>query len=66
MFFSIPLTLTPINMRETGQDYIKKVLYLIIFWLTEITFCLHQTQTLKNPIKHSLKSVSLYLTLMHL
>ena len=29
-------------------------------------FLLHLTQTLKNPIKLSLKSLSLYLTLMHL
>ena len=29
-------------------------------------FSFHLTQTLKNPIKLSLKSLSLYLTLMHL
>ena len=65
IFFSMPLTLSPIIMKETGQDLIKKILYLIS-WLTGIIICLHQTQTLKNPAKFSLKSLSLYLKLKHL
>ena len=35
IFFSIPLTLNPINIKEIGQDLIEKVLYLIIFWLMD-------------------------------
>ena len=50
-------------MKETGQDLIKKMLYLIIFRLTEIIFCFHQIQTLKSRIKLSLKSLGLYLHL---
>ena len=34
--------------------------------LNGITFCFHLTQKLKDPIKLSLKSLSLYLTPMHL
>ena len=44
------LTLNPIIMKETGQDLIKRVLYLIISQLGGIIFCFHLTQTLKNPI----------------
>ena len=43
--------------KETGQDLIKKILYLIISQLNGITFCFYLTQTLKNPIKLSLKSL---------
>ena len=43
-------------MKETGQDLIKKNLYLIISQLNGIIFCFHLTQTLKNPIKLSLRS----------
>ena len=49
-------------MKETGQDLIKKILYLIISQLNGIIFCFHLTQTLKNPIKLSFKS---YLTPMY-
>ena len=52
--FLMHLTLNPIIMKETGQDLIKKILYLIISQLTGIIFCFHLTQTLKNPIKLSL------------
>ena len=64
--FLMPLTLNPVIMKETGQDLINKILYLIISQLNGITFCFHLTQTPKNPIKLSLKSLSLYLTPMHL
>ena len=64
--FLMPLTLNLIIMKETGQDLIKKIFYMIISQLNEIIFCSHPTQTLKNPIKLSLKSLSLYLTPMHL
>ena len=64
--FLMPLTLDPIIMKETGQDLIKKILYLIISQLTGIIFCFHLTQTLKIPIKISLKRLNLYLQLMHL
>ena len=60
------ITLSPIIMKETGQDLIKKILYLIISRLTEIIFWFHQTETLKNLIKLSLKNVSLCLTLIYL
>ena len=40
----MPLTLNPIIMNETGQDLIKKILYLIISQLTVIIFCFHLTQ----------------------
>ena len=60
------ITLSPIIMKETGQDLIKKNLYLIISRLTEIIFWFHQTETLKNLIKLSLKNVSLCLTLIYL
>ena len=53
-------------MKETGQDLIKKILYLIISQSNGISFCFHLTQTLTNPIKFSWKSLSLYLTLMNL
>ena len=53
-------------MKETGQDLINKILYLIISQLNGMIFCFHLTQTLKNPIKRFLKSLSLNLTLMHL
>ena len=64
--FLMPVTLNPIIMKETCQYLIKKILYLIISQLNGIFFCVHLTQTLKNPIKLSLKSLSLYLTPMHL
>ena len=64
--FLMPLTLNPITMKESGQNLIKKILYLNISRLTGIIFCFHLTQTLKNPIKFSLKSLTFYLTLMHL
>ena len=51
-------------MKETDQDLIKKSLYLIFSQLTGI-FCFDLAQTLKNHMKFSLKSLSLYLTLMH-
>ena len=59
--FLMPLTLNLIIMKETGQDVIKKILYLIISELNWIIFCFHLTQTLKNYIKLSLKSLSLAL-----
>ena len=65
-FFSIPFMLSLIIMKETALDLIKKILYLIISRLTEIIFCFHRTQTLKNAIKISLKSLILYLKLIHL
>ena len=61
----MPLTLNPIIKKETGQDLTKKILCLIISWLNRIDFCFHLTQTLKNPIKLSLKSLGLYLAPMH-
>ena len=64
--FLMPLTLNPIIMKETGQDLIKKILYLIISQLNGITFCFHLTQTLKNLLRLSLKSLNLYLAPMHL
>ena len=60
------LTLNPIVIKETGQNLIKKILYLIISQSNGIIFCFHLTRTLKNPIKLSLKSLSIYLILMHL
>ena len=54
------------SYKRDCQYLIKKILYLIISPLNGITFCFHLTQTLKNPIKLSLKSLSLYLTPMHL
>ena len=54
------------NNYERDWYLIKKILYLIISQLNGITFCFHLTQTPKNPIKLSLKSLSLYLTAMHL
>ena len=48
-------------MKETGQDLIKKILYLIISQSNGISFCFHLTQTLTNPIKFSWKSLSLLL-----
>ena len=60
------IILSPIIMKETGQDLVKKILYLIISRLTEIIFWFHQTETLKNLIKLSLKNVSLCLTLIYL
>ena len=62
--FLMPLTLDPIIMKEIGQDLIKKILYLIISQLTGKIFFFNLTQTLKNSIKLSLKSLNLYLTLM--
>ena len=64
--FLIHLTLNSIIMKETGQDLTKKVLYSIISQSNRIIFCFHLKQTPKNPIILSLKSLSLYLTLMHL
>ena len=64
--FLIPITLDQIIMKEAGQDFIKKILHLIISQLTGIIFYFYLTQTLKNPIIPSLKSLSLYLTLLHL
>ena len=46
-------------MKETGNNLIKQILYLIIFELTGTVFCFHQILELKNPIKVSLKSLSL-------
>ena len=60
------IILSPIIMKETGQDLVKKILYLIISRLAEIIFWFHQTETLKNLIKLSLKNVSLCLTLIYL
>ena len=36
--FLMPLTLNPIFMKETGQNLIKKILYLIISQLNGIMF----------------------------
>ena len=55
--FSMLFTQSQIIMKETGQDLIKKTLYLIISWITGIIFCFHQTQTLKNPIKDFLEKI---------
>ena len=60
--FLMPLTLNPIIMKETGQDLIKKTWCLLISQLNGIIFCFHQTQTLENLIKLSMRSLSLYLT----
>ena len=46
-------------MKETGNNLIKQILYLIIFELTEIVFNFHQILELKNSIKVSLKKLSL-------
>ena len=54
-FFSIPLTLSPINKTQTSEDLIKKILHLIIFWLTRIILSIHQIQSLKNPKNVSIK-----------
>ena len=64
--FSMSFTLSPLIMKETDQDLIKKILYLNISQLIGAIFCFHQTPTLKNLTKISLKSLNLYLTLMHL
>ena len=58
IFFNASYPISNI-MKETGQDLIKKILYLIISQLTGITFCFHLTQTMKNPVKLFLKSLSL-------
>ena len=50
-------------MKATGQDLIKKILYLMISQLIGIIFCFHQTPTLKNSLKLSFKIFSLYFTL---
>ena len=47
-------------MKESGEDLIKKILYLVISQLNEIIFCFHLTQTLKNPIKHLCNSKKNY------
>ena len=47
IFFSIPLTISSIIMKETGQDLMGGLI-----------FCFHQTQTLKNPLKCSLKKLN--------
>ena len=54
------------NYERISQDLIKNILYLIIYQLPGIIFCFYLTQTLKNPIKISFKSLSFYLKLMHL
>ena len=66
IFLSILLITVPINRKDTGQDLINKILFLIIFWLNIIIFCLHQTWKLIIHIKLSLKSLYLYLTNMRL
>ena len=59
IFFSILPISNPINMKKIDQNLTKKVLLWIIFWLIGISFCLHQTRTLINYIKVSLKSLNL-------
>ena len=49
---SMSLNLNQTIMKPTGQDLIKKVLYLIISQLTGIIFCFHAIEKLKNPIKN--------------
>ena len=63
IFFSIPHISNPINMKETDQNLIKKLLSLIIFQLTGIIWCLDQTGTLIYYTKLSLKTSS---TCLHL
>ena len=41
--FLLPLTLNPIIMKETGPDFIKKTLHLIISHSNRIIFCFHLT-----------------------
>ena len=60
----MPLTLNQTIMKETGKDLIKIILYLIISQSNGIISGFYLTQTLKNPIKLSLESLSLYLTLL--
>ena len=50
-------------MKEIGENFTKKILFLIIFWLTMIIFYLNQTSALINHIKLSLKSLNLFSTL---
>ena len=64
VFFLMPLTLNQTIMKETGKDLIKITLYLIISQSNGIISGFYLTQTLKNPIKLSLESLSLYLTLL--
>ena len=54
------------NYGKNWPKFDQEKFVLDYFSVEWIVFCLHLTQTLKNPIKLSLEIFSLYLTLMHL
>ena len=62
----MPLTLNPMVMKEIGQDLFKKEILLDYFAVNWDNLLLSSNTSSEKSYKISLKSLSLYSTLMHL